>query len=273
MADGVNDEVVEGDGVVAPEGNKEGVQAPTQHEYSDVEQRAMAQGWVPEDQYTGHGKWRSADDFLDRGELFAKIDEQNRRLKTQEETAQQFKKHLERVRKTEYNRALATLRAEKKSALIEGDADAVVDVDEKIETLKAEFQQEEQAAARQVPQEAPPNPVILAWMNRNPWYNTERAMKIFADEVGTELAAKGMLNPKEILDEVERRTKKEFAHKFTNPNRSKAGAVEGGGGKGSTQRDSFQLTDEETRAMNRFVKAGLMTKEEYIADIRADRGV
>jgi hypothetical protein len=245
----------------------------TQREYTPVEERAMAQGWVPEDQYTGHGKWRSAEDFLDRGELFAKIDEQNRRLRAQDETVTQFKKHLERVRKTEYNRARAELLAEKRNALVEGNADAVVEVDEKIASLKQEFAYEEAIAARPVPQPPQQDPVITVWMNRNPWYNEDRAMKAFADALGNDLASKGMRDPTQILTEIERQTKKEFAHKFVNQNRGKPGAVEGASGKGSGPRDSFQLTDEETRVMNRFVKSGLMTKEEYIADIKADRGV
>ena len=67
--------------------------------------------------------------------------------------------------------------------------------------------------------------------------------------------------------------KEEFSHKFQNPNRAKPAAVESGSAKGSGQKkDNFQLTDEETRVMNRFVKAGVMTKDEYIAEIKASRG-
>lgn len=239
-----------------------------QPEYTEAEQRAMEQGWVPQDQFTGHGKWRPAEEFLDRGELFAKIEEQKRRLQSVEGTAQELKKHLEKVRKTEYQRALDTLRADKKAALNEGDADAVVAIDDKIADLREEQKQVESAP---VVQSQEPNPVFVIWENRNPWYKTDRAMKVYADNIAQELAAKGMA-PVELLNEVERQTKKEFAHKFTNPNRNKPGAVEAGGSKGSVKNDNFELSDAEKRVMDKFVKSGLMTREEYIADIKAERG-
>lgn len=260
------------------EGNPDGhspEQQPQAQEpqYTEVEQRAMEQGWVPEDQYNGSGKWRTAEDFLDRGELFAKIDEQNRRIKGMENTLHAAKVHLDNVRKTEYNRALVALRAEKKQALADGDADAVIAAEDQIEATKAEFVQEQfRAQQAQQAQANQPNPALVAWVNKNQWYQTDRVMRIFADEIGRELAAEGIADPKTLLDEVERRTKKEFPHKFQNPNRAKPGAVEGGGNKGGQSRDSFQLTAEETQAMNRFVKSGLMTREEYIADIKAMRG-
>jgi hypothetical protein len=74
----VNESVEEGVGLA---GEAKASTVNTTVEYSDTEKKAMAQGWVPEDQYEGTGKWRSAEEFLDRGELFAKIDEQNRATK------------------------------------------------------------------------------------------------------------------------------------------------------------------------------------------------
>ena len=241
-------------------------QAP---QYTEAEQRALAQGWVPQDQYQGNGKWRPAEEFLDRGELFAKIDEQNRRLKATESTQVELKRHLERVRKTEYQRALDTLRAEKKSALVDGDAEAVVQIDDRIAELREEQKQAEQQPIVQV-QEGP-NPAFVVWLNRNQWYTQDRAMKVYADNIAEELAIKG-LSPVQLLVEVEKHTRKEFAHKFQNPNRSKPGSVEVGGSKGATKNDNFELSDAEKQVMNKFVRAGVMTKEEYIADIKAERG-
>jgi hypothetical protein len=263
----LNQEVVEGQ--EPPE--QQGSVTSKEPEYSDVEQKAMAQGWVPEDQYEGNGKWRTAEDFLDRGELFSKIDEQNRKLRATEATLVALKEHHKKTAETEYKRALAALKAEKKEALDVGDTERVVDIDEQI----AETKEEAAKVIAKMDQEQTtpePNPQFMVWVNRNPWYQNDRAMKIYADTIGDELAAKGMREPTEILLEVERRVKKEFAHKFTNPNRGKPGAVEGGGRKGSQKQDSFQLTPEETQAMNKFVRHGVMTREEYITEIKAQRG-
>lgn len=243
----------------------------TTPEYSDVEKQAMAQGWVPKEQYEGTGKWRSAEEFLDRGELFSKIDEQNRKLRATEATLEALKKHHKKVAETEYKRAVEALKAEKKLALDSGDSNRVVEIDDEIAAARTEAAKAIQEIDQQQAAPELPNPHFVVWLNRNQWYQTDRAMKAYADTVGDELAGRGMRNPTEILAEVERRVKKEFSHKFTNPNRAKAGAVEGGGSKGSTSTDSFQLTPEETQVMNKFVKAGVMTKAEYIAEIKASR--
>lgn len=242
----------------------------TQPQFSEIEQQAMAQGWVPEDQYKGPGKWRSAEDFLDRGEFFKKIEAQNNKLKTQEQIINELKKHYENVQKTEFKRALETLKAEKKAALVDGDPDAVIEIDDRIASLREE-QRAAESNQNNVQVDTTPNPLFIAWVGRNPWYNHNRAMKVFADDIGNKMALAGS-SPDEILGEVERRIKKEFPEQFTNPNRDKPGAVESGGSKGSQRKDTFQLTDEETRVMNRFVRAGVLTKEQYIADIKASRG-
>lgn len=245
---------------------------PATKEYSDTEKRAIAQGWVPKDEWDGHGKWRDAEEFLDRGELFSKIDEQNRKLRNTEQTLEQMKVHLKKVRETEYNRALATLKAQKKAALEDGDADRVVEIDDQIADTKVKAAHEmQQIEARQQAQ-AGPDVHFVAWVNRNQWYQNDRAMRGAADAIGEELAQSGLRNPTDILAEVEKRIKKEFPHKFNNPNREKAGSVDGGGNSKGQKNDSFQLTPEETQAMNKFIRAGLLTKEEYIADIKAQRG-
>lgn len=238
-------------------------------QYTETELRAMEQGWVPKDQYSGPNKWRDAEDFLDRGELFKKLDQQNKRLSTYDQTLQDLKKHHEKVRETEYKRALATLREEKKAALNDGDADAVVDIDDRIAELREEAKRVETAPA--VNTNVEPDPRFMIWVNKNPWYNNDKAMKVYADEVGQKMALSGA-NPQEILMEVERRVKREFPERFNNPNRDKPGAVEGGTSKSGGRKESFTLTSEETRAMHRFVNAGVLTKEQYIAEIKASRG-
>ena len=54
-------------------------------QYTAVEQRALDQGWVPQDEWQGDpDDWRPAKEFIDRGELFRKIDElknENKRIK------------------------------------------------------------------------------------------------------------------------------------------------------------------------------------------------
>ena len=248
-------------------------QESAQVEYSEQEQLAMEQGWVPEDQWSGKGKWRSAEDFLERGEIFAKIDSHKRRADRIEQTLEDLKKHHSKVREVEFNRAIQVLKAEKKDALDNGDSARVVEIDEelaeaKAEKAKAAFEQVQPQHGNQQTQAA-----LDQFLARNKWYETDVMMKAAAEAVVQELVFSGEKDPYKVLAEAERRVKKEFAHKFTNPNRDKVGAVEGGGKPvNSGRKDSIQLTSEETQVMNRFVRAGVMTKEEYIAEIKASRG-
>lgn len=248
-------------------------QAPEAPEPTEVEVRARSMGWVPKEEWNGEGKWRDADEFVDRGELFEKINSQRKALKNLEENQRAFNSHLETVRKAEYKRALDQIRKEKKEALAEGDADALIEADEKLLALA----KANEAAVVAPPQvETGPHPEFVAWQNRNPWYNeTNRAMKAFADVEGAKYAAavqSGQMTPAEVLREIETQVRREFPEKFTNPNRSKPGAVEGSRASQSSKAEAYQLSEDEHRVMTRLVRSGAMTKEKYIADLKAAKG-
>lgn len=250
----------------------ENTETNTPVELTPVEQKAAEQGWVPKEQWEGDpDNWRPAKEFLDRGELFKKIEDQNRTIKQFKTALDQLAKHHEKVKEVEYQRALDTLKAQKKEALVEGDADAVIDIDEKIAMVRDAAKQAVAPAVTEVPQE---NIVFNNWVERNGWYNTNQAMRAFADHLGNQLGAQGGMSPSDILSRVEQEVKKEFAHKFTNPNRDKPGAVEGGGSRTGKTKDTFVLDDVERRVMRNFLRSVPgMTEEKYIADLKKIKGV
>lgn len=236
-------------------------------EVNEAEVRAREQGWVPKDEWQGDGKWRDAEAFLDRGELFQKIDAQRREVRELRKTQEAFNTHIETVRKAEYNRALATVRAEKKAALESGDSEALIQADDKLVALQIETAKQAQADARAAATGQPPVE-FDQWRSRNAWYNTDDIMKTYADTKGLEMAHQGM-EPHEVLKEVELLVRRKFPEKFSNPNRAKPSAVEAASGKGTTAKaEVYSLSDEERNVMNRLVKSGIMTKEQYIADLK-----
>jgi hypothetical protein len=89
--------------------------------------------------------------------------------------------------------------------------------------------------------------------------------------LGQELARAGN-SPSEVLRKVAAEVRKEFPNKFRNPNQDKAGAVEGGSGRGVTTTGKFTLSDEERSVMNKFVRQGVMTEKEYVEQLRKVRG-
>lgn len=242
---------------------------------SGNEVEARAGGWVPKEDYHGdENKWVDADEFVRRGPLFEKINAQSRELKETKKAIEQLKSHYSNVKETAYKEALAALKTQKRDAFSEGDPDKIIEIDDKIEQVKEEQRQYANQRQNEVAQAAQSqgvdNPVFQAWVSRNTWYSTSKPMKAFADALGIELQAAGH-SPADILKKVELKVKDEFTSQFQNANRSKPGAVEGvskGGGKSSRGDD---LTEMERGIMQRFVRQGVMTEEQYIADIKKTR--
>ena len=255
--------------IVTPEGN---APAPEDNkpQLSAAEQQAMEQGWVPQDEWEGDpDQWRPAKEFLDRGELFKKIEDQNRTIKEFKRALDDLKGHHAKTRETEYARAIQALKAQKIAALEEGDAAAVVKLDDQIDLVKDEQSKLKQAAIEQ-PQEQL-NPEFTNWVDKNKWYETSQPMRAYADALGRDLAYKG-LSPSEVLKEVERQVRDEFPQKFRNANRDKPGAVEGSTNKGAKGGNDVALSDDERRVMQRFVRTGVMTEKEYMAELKRIKG-
>lgn len=242
-------------------------------EYSPVEQEAMEQGWVPKEEFQGEEhKWVDAGEFIRRGELFKKIEHQSNELKEVRKALHGFKEHYTKVKETEYKRALAELKAEFKLATREGEFDRADQLEAEIEAVEQEAV-EVRKQVEAVTQEKQIHPEFAEWTARNTWYTNQSHMRVFADDVGAKLAQQG-LSPSEVLKRVEAEVRKEFPTKFKNPNQDRPGSVESTNSRGSTRagKDSFQLSEQEERVMNNLVRQGVLTKAEYIADLKAQRG-
>lgn len=240
-------------------------------QYSETELAAMDQGWKPKDQLEEGKEFISADEFIRRGELFSKIDVLGKELKDTKKALKMLTEHHSQVRDTEFNRALTYLKQQKKDALIEGDADKVVELDDQIAEVKAKRQVEQQ---QQRQESAQPDPRFLQWVDKNAWYVQDNELRAFADEVGV---SHSKLNPgkdpEDVLKYVAERVRKAFPEKFTNPNRARTSPVEGRTqSKPASKSDDFELTDDEKRVMHTFVRQGVMTAEEYKAELKRVKG-
>lgn len=239
-------------------------------EYTPVQEQAMSQGWVPKEEYKGDPeKWVEAAEFLRRGELFAKIENQNRELKDVKRALNELTKHHRQVSEIEYKRALDTLRAQKKDALENGDADAVIAAEEAIDAVK-EHQRSTQYEP-QIEQSGETHPEFVEWKSKNSWYDSDPDLNAWANGLAPRYVQQG-LSPSQVLQKISEEVRVKFPNKFQNPRQSKPSAVEGGGARG-TSSSSFQLTPEERRVMQTFVRQGAMTEEQYIADLKKIKGI
>lgn len=258
----VDGEDAEGEKEVTPEST-----AP-----SAVEQKALDMGWRPKSEFEGDEEdFIDAVEFVRRKPLFEKIDNVGKELRETRKALKALQAHHEKVKEAEFQKALKSLREEKKAALESGDADALIAIDDQIADAKA---QEAVARSQQQQQAAAPHPNFVQWVSRNPWYKTNAELTVLADQIGTAHAASNPeLDPDSILQYVEKRIKKLYPEQFTNPNKSRPSAVEGGTStpsKKPAESDSnYPLTDDERKVMMTFVRQGIMTKEEYIRDLKS----
>ncbi|MDE3022995.1 MAG: hypothetical protein KGI54_14245 [Pseudomonadota bacterium] len=256
------------------EGNPEPTETSSEErQYTKVELEAMDQGWVPEEEYTGDpDRYVSAKEFIQRGELFKKIESQSRELREQRKMLE----HLSQLSKQSYDagvkQTLANLRNARKEAFAEGDLDKVSQIEERIDAVKEQV--EAQKASENIPQVPQVAPELQTWIDKNRWYETDVVMRGAADAIGIQLAREGR-SPTDVLREVERRIKQEFPNKFHNPNRDRAASVEGGNGvrKVSKNSDDVELTPLERDMMNKLVRAGHLTEKEYKDQIKQINGV
>ena len=246
-----------------------------EREYSEIEIKAIEQGWIPKEEFDGdESTFIDAPEFVRRGELFSRIEKQSKELKAVRQALEAFRIHHSKVKEVEYERALKTLKDAKRQATIEGDHERALALDDKIEEVRGEkeliSQEARQIAVQE--QEEGYTPQFQSWVDRNSWYETNMVMRKTADVLGQELSQKGY-SPAEVLDMVEREIKREFKHKFTNPNLNKPQAVEGSTRSGkSVKSDDFEMTPEEIQIMRQIVKVTPgYTEARYKAELKATR--
>jgi hypothetical protein len=244
-------------------------------ELTSVEQKALEMGWRPKSDFEGdEDDFIDAQEFVRRKPLFEKIDHVGKELRETRKALKALQEHHTKVKEAEYQNALKQLRAEKKVALEEGDADRLIEIDEQMAEAKAadvaqRTQQQQQAAQ--------PHPTFVAWVGKNQWYQSDVELRLVADQIGTAYAAKNPeTSPDDVLKYVEQRVRKLYPENFRNPNKERPSAVEGRTQTQATEKkdgiSDYPLTDEERKVMNTFVRQGIMTKDQYIKDLKSVKG-
>jgi len=99
-------------------------------------------------------------------------------------------------------------------------------------------------------------------------------MRDHADIIGQRYAAQHPNeDPEDVLKVVEKMVRQRFPQKFSNPNRMKPGAVSSSNTSSIKTVANFEMSEDEKRVMNTFVRTGVMSKEDYIAQLKLIRGV
>lgn len=269
----MDDEIVVND--VPNDGDTPPVENNPKASVSAYEDTAREMGWRPKDEWEGDpDKWRDAREFVDRGELFSKIDTMGKELKETRKALKMLQEHHSKVKETEYKRAVEELKGLQKQHLESGNADEYIKTTDLLTDLKAE-QKAREVFEESVPQQPVGlDPRFVSWTKENSWYERNPEMHEYADTIGEGYAKRHPgIDPTEVLRYVTKEVKLRYKDHFENPNRNKPSAVEGSGNKPTGKsKDSFELTDDEKKVMNTFLRQGLVTKETYIEQVKASRG-
>lgn len=196
-------------------------------ELSDTEQLAVAKGWKPQAEWdNSKGRWRPAQEFLDRGELFDKISSLKTEIYNLKKDYNLLADHHRKVSKIEYEKALKDLKAKRATAAEEGDTAAVVEISDQIDELK------DTQADNTPPVQAQPilTQQMEEWVGANPWYRTDPELRVAADALGQAYFANNPGVPFEkVLEYVGKRVVDLHPEKFPSKSKPKpsAPAVEG----------------------------------------------
>ena len=233
------------------------------------EAKARAQGWVPKEDFRGDAeRWIDAKSFVERGETILPImRERNERLEKEiRGMKESFKEFSEFHRQTEertYQRALKEIEQRKLAAV--GNADTA-------EYQNAELERVELEKSKPIPkaEKADEPPELQEFQTSNPWYGIDQELTNEADALGGAYTKQGIPYSK-MLEKVQETIKKLHPEKFTNIRRDNVSSVESvssetGLPKKGNSRAYENLPAEAKAQCDKWIKSGLLTKEQYVRD-------
>lgn len=255
-------------------GTKEATPVEPTVELSPVEQKALEQGWVPQDQWQGDPEaWRPAKEFVERGELYKSIHSTKRELKQTQAALQAQMRHHELVFQKAYEKAYKELRDQKRQAMKEQDFDQLQEVEAKIENLQVEHQQEaaQLQAAKQVASQPAVAPEFQAFLDKNPWYTQDPELNLEADLIGSNFIRFGG-SKDQLFNHVEKEIRKRHPDKFglARPKVAAPSAVAAPSRKAATKGELTinDVPEHMKEVIENFAASSGISKADYIKELK-----
>ena len=246
---------------------------------SPTEVSAREQGWVSKEEWEAEGKdaeaWRPAKEFVDRGELYKSIHSTKRELKQTQAALGALQKHHAYVFEKAQKAALDELKREKRQAIRNEDFGLLEKVEEDIEELTKEqtaereaFNEAQQTVAAQT---TGTHPDFVAWQEEHTWYTKDEELRDFADFKGIKYAQKNPgVSPSVVLEYVAKEVRKQFPDKFGVKKAAPNAVMPVNKTNSASRKPTLDddLTDTERSIMNDLVDSGVMTKQQYISELK-----
>lgn len=203
-----------------------------------IEERARRMGWVPREEYNGNpAKWRSAEEYVRRGEEVLPILQQQLRVtdgrlqaiqsefaRYKDESGRTMAEMTEALRRADargYARALAEVEQRRQAALESGDTAGFAAADAERDRLRADAPPAASDRMNGHAPPAPPPPVaaplptpppeIQAWVSANPWFLSDPVANAVA---GSLYGHYERQSPQESITDRLARVRQEIARRF-----------------------------------------------------------
>ena len=247
-----------------------------------VESLARELGWTAKDGFKGNpADYVDAATYIRRSKEIAEsknnqIGSLKKQLKDISVVVNELKTHNEKVYKAEVRRLegeLTSLKAERRTAITDGDIDRVEEIEKKINELHTDATETLKTANTEDVSSASPdsNPDWVAWKVDNNWYNTDSEMTEFADTFAKKYEGVAFNRVLKIVrDEVERVFPEKFSKsEKAQENKAAVNPVEPGTRKGAakTRFTRADLSSAQKAIMGKFVRQGVMSEEAYIKEL------
>lgn len=202
----------------------------------DYEAEAASKGWRPKDEFSADpSKWVDAKTFVERGERFAsnlqkEVETLKRQVASFEGTKKQFREYFEEVvakKNAEIDANVRELRLQRTAAMRDGEDEAVLALEDRIESLRAQKQELKEAPAQGLdPAATDPttNPILNEWVeDGNDWFNADPTLRAYALQIGDAMVNSGTkLRGRPFLDSVSDQMRAHFPRKFAKLTESSA---------------------------------------------------
>lgn len=228
-------------------------------------EKARSSGWRPKEEFEGDpDEWVDAGEFVRRKPLFDQIHSLKKQAKDSEQKQKALTEFAAKASERGRQEALAQIEQEKQTAFEAGNYTEFNAAVKREQEINAQHQAPAQVDEPAIPQE------VADFSKRNErWFEKDEAMTVYAlSQARKYIEGKGMTRP-EALKLVEADVKREFAHKFVNPNKEKAAAVVAENG---DKRAAGKLTYNDLSREERSVWKSLqshMSFDEFIKDLRS----
>lgn len=240
-----------------------------------IEDRARDMGWRPKEEFKGdESRWVDADTFVKKGEEILPIIKANAKKTEAERDALKvemaalkkdvadFRKYHTQTEKRAYERAIRDLEERQAEAVEANDLKSVRAITKEITDLSRDVRTDDSGDAYATPDHAK---AVSSWKAENTWYGSDAAMTGAASAIATELEQQGVKGADQLV-EVAKRIRAEFPHKFENERRKAPAAVEGSTTPRKAGKTRADLPAEARTTMDRWVKQGLLTEKQFLAD-------